>query len=139
MNSSSSDVVGCTFELTDDNVAIFRFADLKRESVDLFVDTLKQLVKERDAEQAHSRTLVDAYQLSMPTPYAAKRFQELVKDKPETLKSSVAIITSSRMVNTFVQAIFSRMPRNKHSHLHLFDTEEAALAWLDERLQEVGP
>ena len=130
---------GCTYKMRDDGIAHFVFLDLKREAVDLFVDTLKVIVQERVAAQQHSRTLVDASLLSMPTPYAVKRFQELVADKPDELRSSVAIITPSRMINTFTRTILTRMPPGKKSHILLFNTEGEALLWLDARLEEIGP
>ncbi|MAU10330.1 MAG: hypothetical protein CL607_10950 [Anaerolineaceae bacterium] len=130
---------GCTYEMRDDGIAHFVFLNLKRDAVDVFVDTLKVIVQERVAAQQHSRTLVDASLLTMPTPYAVKRFQELVIDKPDKLRSSVAIITPSKMINTFTRTIFTRMPPDKKSHILLFNTEEEALLWLDARLEEVGP
>jgi len=130
---------GCTYEMRNDGIAHFVFLNLKRDAVDLFVDTLKVIVQERIAAQQHSRTLVDASLLLMPTPYSVKRFQELVTDKPDELTSSVAIITPSKMINTFARTILSRMPPNKKSHILLFNTEEEALSWLDSRLEDLGP
>ena len=130
---------GCLYKMRDDGIAHFVFLDLKRDAVDVFVDTLKAIVAARNAAQQHSRTLVDVGKLSMPTPYAIKRFQELATDKPDTLRSSVAIITPDTWISTFTRTIFTRMPSDKKSHIFLFNTKEEALAWLDVRLEEIGP
>ena len=87
----------------------------------------------------HNRSILDVSTLLMPTPYAAKRFQQLASLRPNDSRSSVAILTPSRQLYMFVRTMLSRVPQNNKSHIRLFSSEEEALAWLDERLNELGP
>jgi len=135
-NSKST---GFTYEVRDDGIKIYRLTDLKRDTVEAFFEINLSMGLTTMREGHHNRSILDVSTLLMPTPYAAKRFQKLAALRPKDSRSSVAILTPSRQLYMFVRTMLSRVPQNNKSHIRLFSSEEEALAWLDERLNELGP
>ena len=135
-NSKST---GFTYEVRDDGIKIYRLTDLKRDTVEAFFEINLSMGLTTMREGHHNRSILDVSTLLMPTPYAAKRFQKLAALRPKDSRSSVAILTPSRQLYMFVRTMLSRVPQNNKSHIRLFSSQEEALAWLDERLNELGP
>lgn len=137
--TTASQKFGLIYEEHDDGIKVYRLIDLRRETVDAFYEmNLSNGTEKINADQ-HSRSLVDVSRLTFPTPYAAKRFQTLATIRPPESRSSVAVLTPSHQVYMFARTILSHLSRQQQSHIHLCHTEEEALAWLDARLEEIGP
>lgn len=129
---------GFDYLIREDGINVFRLSDLRRESVDAFFEANLKLGTEAILAGRHARSLIDVSTLVMPTPYAIKKFQELVTKRPSGGRSSVAILTPAGPAYTFGRTILSRISTSHKAHLQLFNSEEAAFGWLDERLQELG-
>lgn len=134
-----SETIGFTYEVLDDGIKIYRLTDLKRDTVDAFFEMNLSMGLATMREGHHNRSILDVSTLLMPTPYAAKRFQKLATLRPKDGRSSVAILTPSRQLNMFVRTMLNHVPQNNKSHIRLCSSEEEAIAWLDERLNELGP
>ena len=136
---TKTQTAGFIYEERDDGIKVYRLMDLKRETVDAFCETNFSAGIDTISAGRHNRSLVDVSALTLPTPYAAKRFQILAAKRPPDSRSSVAILTPSHQVYIFARAILSHLSRNEQSHIHLFNAYDEVFAWLDKRLEELGP
>lgn len=129
---------GMTRTVRNDGVIAFQLVDLRRDTVDVFIDALRIADEVGVENDAHMRTLLDVSQLNMPTPYALKRIQEAVASTPTNLRESIAIVTPTTSLYTFARTLMNSISHDKRSAFRLFKSEAEALAWLDERHNSLG-
>lgn len=139
LKSSKTKDTGFSYEIRDDGVIVYHLADLRRETVDAFVEISHNFDVEAFEAGRHSRCLLDISELSFPTPYAAKRIQQNTEATPDGLKESYAVLTPTSAIYTFARTLISRLPGAKTRSIRLFRDEREAFAWLDERLEILGP
>lgn len=139
MDQTKEQQTGFTHLIRDDGIHVYRLEDLKRETVDHFVDVSMQMDVDAYADGRHSRCLLDISTLSFPTPYAIKRIQESISATPDDLRESYAVVTPTTGIYAFARSVLSHIPNKKTDSIRLFASFDTAIDWLIDRLQELGP
>lgn len=138
MEDTQQQQTGFSYEMREDGILIYRLANLHRDTVDAFVEFSHEHDIQAYEAGMHSRCLLDVSNLSFPTPYAIKRIRESISTSPDGLRESYAVVTPTKPIYTFARGIMSNLPSSKTSSIHLFSSQEDALLWLTDRLQELG-
>ena len=139
IKSSKTKNSGFSYEIRDDGIVVYYLSDLRRETVDDFVEVSHNMDIAAYESGRHSRCLLDISKLSFPTPYAVRRIQQNTEVSPDGLKESYAVLTPTSVIYTFARTVLSRLPYAKTQTIRLFHDEEEAYAWLEERLEALGP
>ncbi|MAU10331.1 MAG: hypothetical protein CL607_10955 [Anaerolineaceae bacterium] len=135
-NSKSS---GFSYDIREDGIIVYRLANLRRDTVDEFVEVSRNFDVVAYEAGRHSRCLLDISKLSFPTPYAIKRLRENTESTPDGLKESWAVLAPTSRLYTFMMTNLKGLTKSKVQPVRLFQTEEEAFAWLEQRLEELGP
>lgn len=122
-----------------DGIIVYRLADLLRESIDAFTEAATKTDLWAVENDCHARCLLDITKIRFPNPYAISRIQTLIKSTPDEIRESFAVLTPTSNLYSFARAIINHIPQSKTNSIRFFREEAEALAWLDERLQEIGP
>lgn len=130
---------GFSYEIRDDGIIIYRLANLRRNTVDEFVEVSHNFDLDAFKAGRHSRCLLDISRLTFPTPYAIKRIKQNTEATPDGLKESWAVIAPTSRIYTFMMTNMKGLPLAKVQPIRLFRNEEEALAWLIARLEDLGP
>ncbi|QPC83219.1 hypothetical protein G4Y79_02250 [Phototrophicus methaneseepsis] len=130
---------GFSYYQDADGIIFYYVHDLKHDTVDCFVETVHRMDLLYYEANRHCRSLTDFSRLSYPTPYAMMRIQDMVRSTPAGLRESVAILTPTSMINTFIRSVMKNLPVTKTGPMRLFTDREAAMTWLVERLKLLGP
>lgn len=139
LKSSKTKDSGFSYEIRDDGIIVYRLANLRREAVDDFVEVSHNFDVAAYEAGRHSRCLLDISELSFPTPYAVKRIQQNTEASPDGLRESYAVVTPTSAIYTFARTIINRLPHAKAQPIRLFHNADEAFAWLEQRLEELGP
>lgn len=141
MASQSSEVeeTGFTYEIRDDGIVVYHLTDLRRDSVDQFIEVSHNFDVQAFEEGRHSRCMLDISKLKFPTPYAAKRIQQNSEATPDGLLESYAVVTPTSAIYTFARTILNHLPNAQAQSIRLFHDEASAIEWLQARLEQLGP
>jgi hypothetical protein len=113
VKSEATKVAGLTYYVREDGVLVYKFADFRRETMDL-----------------RSLYLVGDLVLTL---YAISLGVETARKTPPTLRESMAVVAPRGLVWTLFRNLFRRLPPRQQQSIHIFATEAEALVWLQER------
>jgi hypothetical protein len=130
---------GFHYAMREDGIVVYHVEDLKIATVDHFTETVKAMDQQCYAAGRHARSVIDISQLAYVSPYAIRRVREMVLATPDDLTESVAVITPTSMIYTFVSVALRNLPVARTSGVRFFATQEDAMIWLEERLYQLGP
>jgi hypothetical protein len=129
--------IGFTVDHREDGIIVYRMVNVRRETIDSWVQAFQQHEEEALAENRHLRRLMDIRGAGLPTPYAIAKAVEVVSNDPEGLRESYAILVGDSMTSQILSNSLRHL-RKWISNTSLFTDEQTALHWLDERLAELG-
>jgi hypothetical protein len=128
---------GFTITYRDDGIIIYHLLDVRRNTVDAWVQAFHENEDEALAEGRHLRCIMDIRNAGLPTPYSTAKATELAKNKSEDLPKSYAILIDDSLGAEIMSNAMRRLGKWLNN-TRLFTDEQAALDWLDERLAELG-
>ncbi len=115
--------------LCDRRIVVYTVTDVRRESVDAWVDTFKTDTMNWPANQPmlviHDFTAPGA----VASPYARARAQEIVEVCPE-VKGRAALVLSPSVFNSLIHLFLNRQNASTPRVRKTFMSREQALAWL---------
>src|SRR5687767_7101858 len=128
--------IGFVCERRDDGIIVYRFYDMKRESIDAWFNATVQHDQEFHASGKHSRRMFIFERFLTPTPYAFTRAREALHQTPPGLRESQSCIVPSqagfRLITMFIHRI--ALNRNDLSVTLPFMSEAKGVDWLNKRL-----
>ena len=138
MSDATPPAPGLTVERREDGITILRIRDSRRVTADAMYEALRDLDQACFAAGRHNRLLVDARGAGWPTPYTAGRAIQASKETPAGLRESTAVVVSESVAVRLIDLLIRKLTPGAQQTIRLFRDEETALAWLDQRLAELG-
>lgn len=116
--------------LRHDYITLFRFQDLSRSTIELYVDYLRQM---GPRIRPDARNLFDLRFAGMPSMYLLEMADRLYEGIPipPTVKNALLISTVS-IYSTMMRILLRRLTSVGESRVFIHETE--AIAWLKENL-----
>ncbi len=121
----------------EDGIIVYRLTNLRRDTIDRWVKAFQEDKQAALQSKRHLRRLMDVRGVGFPTPYGIAQAMENVKDEPEDLRESYAMLVDNSMIAQVLSNALRHLSQWLNN-MRLFTDEQAALDWLDERLAELG-
>ncbi len=128
---------GFTVTTRKDGIIVYHVKDVRRDTIDSWLQAFQQHEEEALAANRHLRRLMDIRGAGLPTPYTITKAIEVISNDPEGLRESYAILVGDSMTSQILSSSLRHL-RKWISNTSLFTDEQTALDWLDERLSELG-
>ncbi len=122
-----------------DGIIVYFAQGSMRQTVDAWYEMSTRHDQEAAREGRHLRRMMIFDDKFFPTPYAVSRAWAADEQTPDNLRESFAMVVENHLAFRFMQGAFSRFPIKARTNARAFNTQEAALAWLVARLDELGP
>jgi hypothetical protein len=128
---------GLTYQILEKQIHRFYITQMNRETVDAVVGHAMAIDKACDAARQHACFL---YVLDgVPfTPYLLHRVIHAVQNTPATLIESSAVVGDNFTLRLFRSLIMSRVADKARQSTQFFNDEDAARAWLLERVADMA-
>jgi hypothetical protein len=129
---------GLVVEHRPDGILIYRIRNVRRETADALYVAMTE--RDQDAYQSgrHVRSILDLRGAGWPTPYGAGKLIQSAEETPVGLRESVAVIVSDSIAMQLISLLLHRLPSRTQKVTRLFSTEEEAIEWLTQRLEQIG-
>ncbi len=115
--------------LCDGQIVVYAVLDVRRESIDTWVDAFTTDLMNWPADQPF-RVIHDfSAPGAVTTPYARARAQEIVDVRPE-IKGRAAVVLSASVFNSLIHLFLNRQSNSTPRVRKTFMSREAAIAWL---------
>jgi hypothetical protein len=138
MSDATPPAPGLTVEQREDGITVIRIRDTRRITADAMYEALRELDQACAAAGRHNRVLVDGRGAGWPTPYVAGRAIQASKETPTGLRESTAVVASESVAVRLIDLMIRKLTPRAQQTIRLFPDETSALAWLDQRLAELG-
>ena len=129
---------GLTVEHREDGITVLRVRDMRRTTADAMYEALREADQTCFAAGRHNRLLVDGRGAGWPTPYVAGKAIQASKETPAGLRESTAVVAAESVAVRLIDLLIRKLTPRAQQTIRLFPDEESALAWLDQRLTELG-
>ncbi len=126
---------GMTFYRQDNGILVYRFLDNRRETIDAWIEQALQDELAIHAEGGDACLLLDI-RGQWVTPYALTKVMQTLNLTPPGLQEWVAILTGDSFAGRVMARLMHRFPTSVRESTRLFQTEEPALRWLEQKQQE---
>jgi hypothetical protein len=138
MSDSIPPAPGLTVERREDGIIVFRIRDTRRATADAMYEAFRESDQACHAAGRHNRTLVDTRGAGWPTPYIAGRAIQASKETPAGLRESTAVVASESVAVRLIDLLIRKLTPRAQQTIRIFPDEESAIAWLNQRLAELG-
>ena len=129
---------GLTYEELDAHFHKYVFTDVTRQTVDAYFAKASENDRLADEAQKHLRELYVLPNGALFSPYLVNRAMELSRAVPDDLRVSMAVIADGIALTIVRTIIFARLTNKSVQATRFFKTEEEALAWMEERVNQLG-
>ncbi len=128
---------GFSVTYREDGIIVYHLADVRRSTIDTWVEISHQHEAEALAENRHLRRVMDIREAGFPTPYSTIKTADLAKNSAHELRKSFAILVRDSMSGEIIRNAMRHINKWVDS-TRLFTDEQDALDWLNDRLTELG-
>jgi hypothetical protein len=138
MSDSTNPPPGLTIERREDGIIVLRLRDSRRATADAMYEELRESDEKCYAAGRHNRILIDVRGAGWPTPYTAGKALQISKETPAELRVSTAVVAPESVAAHLIDILIQKLPPRTQQAIRIFHDEEDAIAWLNQRLAELG-
>ena len=127
---------GLTSNRHDNGIYAYRFNDNRRETIDALIDQVYQEELVIHAAGGTNIFILLDIRGQWVTPYGLTRIAQTASLTPPGMTEWIAIVAGDNFASRVVESLMHRFPASVRLTTHVFQQEEPALAWLEQKVQE---
>ena len=122
------------YQVFDNGIHRFHVTKMTRTTVDALVTRAMEIDQACHQTDQHACFLYVLGDVPV-TPYLVHKVIQAVRNTPEDLRESSAVVGNNYILNLFRTLVVSRVSTKARQSTQLFSQESEAIAWLTERIE----
>ncbi len=123
------------YQIFDNGIHRFHVTKMARQTVDALVTRVMEIDQTCHQTDQHACFLYVLGDVPV-TSYLVHKVIQIVRNKPEDLRESSAVVANHYILNLFRTLVGSRISEKARQSTQLFSEETKAIAWLNKRINK---